>query len=439
MPQNDEHDVTNGRFEEELGAVLRRTGDGFAAEDSRELVAGGLARGRRRLLRRRLAMVGGTLALAAIGVGGVYGGSVLGGGSGAGGGVGGGEGASVAAGPKPSAPPTDDPAAHDPGMAQIPVADLAAVLKANTPAGTWEIQDLGGKAPFVTGVYDDGKGKAGVSVGLNRARGDGEAGTGQVTCPDPTAVPYDDCTTERLADGSRLMIFQGYEYPDKRVETKAWRAVLLTKDGFLIDASEYNAATEKDSPISRENPPFDPAQLKALVTAEGWRPLLRQLPVPKRMPGSAASAGRPAGEPSAAEVQATLISLLPQGVDVVSKGGDGGYGYVVVDDGKGKSLVQINVQPRMTGIRTELFGGSDVTVEADGTRVKLEKRAGEKGGDGVLWWSADTLDVEDFRVVVSAFNSGTQHEAATRAEPALTTQQLKTIALSPKWRALTQK
>ncbi|MFE1500648.1 hypothetical protein ACFW89_37015, partial [Streptomyces albidoflavus] len=71
MPQN--ADPQHEGFEEELGAVLRRTGDGFAVDDRRELVAGGLQRGRRRLLRRRLAVTGGALALAAVGLGGVYG------------------------------------------------------------------------------------------------------------------------------------------------------------------------------------------------------------------------------------------------------------------------------------------------------------------------------------------------------------------------------
>ncbi|MCW7991173.1 hypothetical protein XF35_39695, partial [Streptomyces platensis subsp. clarensis] len=57
--QHDDHDLTHGRFEDELGAVLRATGEGFVAEDRRELATGGLARGRRRLLRRRVATVGG--------------------------------------------------------------------------------------------------------------------------------------------------------------------------------------------------------------------------------------------------------------------------------------------------------------------------------------------------------------------------------------------
>ncbi|MFI8963555.1 hypothetical protein ACIGO8_15750 [Streptomyces sp. NPDC053493] len=440
MPQHEEHEATNGRFEEELGAVLRRTGQGFAADDRRELVTGGLTRGRRRLLRRRVATVGGALALAAIGVGGVYGGSLLG----AGGGV---EQVSVA-GPKPSGGGQSaqsgqsgrNPKEGAPEEARIPVAELAAVLKANTPAGTWQIDGADGVGQAVTGVYDDGKGKAGVSVGLYRAGNTQESGVGQVTCPDKVAVPYDDCTSERLPGGGRLMVLQGYEYPDKRVETKNWRAVLLTKDGFVVDASEYNAAAEKDAEISRENPPFDPAQLKALVTAEGWRPLFKKLPVPVQLKPGASHVAPPPG-PSAAELQATLRSLLPkgQGLKVVDKGGQSDYGYLVVDDGKGRSLVQINVQPNMDDIRGELFTGSDVEVMPDDTRVKLTKQPGEKGGQGVVWWSADTLAADGFRVVVSAFNAGTQHEAATRAEPALTTEQLKAIALSPKWRALTGK
>lgn len=434
MPQHEEHDVTNGRFEEELGAVLRRTGDGFAAEDRRELATGGLARGRRRLLRRRLAVTGGAFALAAIGVGGVYGGSLLGGG-----GTTDDAGVSVAAGPKPSGGETGEKPGGKPGdEPRIPVASLAAVLKANTPAGTWEIQDPEGRGQSVTAVYDDGRGKAGVTVGLYRAEGAWSAD--QMSCPDRVAVPYDRCVAEKLPGGSRLLIVEGYEYPDKRVETKNWRALLQTKEGFIVDASEYNAAAEKDSLITRENPPFSATQLKTLVTAGGWRPLLEQLPPPQTKPGGSTT-DPGAHEPSGAAVQATLRSLLPknQGLRVVDKGGQGSYAYLVVDDGKGRSLVQINVQPGMTGIRGDVFGVPGVTTEADGTLVSLSERPGEKGGEGVVWWSADTLAPDDFRVVVSAFNSGTQHDAATRPEPALTTEQMKTIALSPKWRALTGK
>lgn len=122
---------------------------------------------------------------------------------------------------------------------------------------------------------------------------------------------------------------------------------------------------------------------------------------------------------------------------MVSKSDDGSgeYAYVVVDDGKGKSLVQINVQPNMSDVEDQLFGPGTQTLP-DGTKVVTRKEPGEKGGSGVVMWTADTIRTDGFRVVVSAFNSGSQETAATRATPALTLKQLRTIALSAKWRGL---
>ncbi|MFD3661988.1 hypothetical protein ACFWVF_15525 [Streptomyces sp. NPDC058659] len=432
MPQNE--GSPHEGFEEELGAILRSTGEGFSVDGRRELVAGGLTRGRRRLVRRRLAVTGGALALAAVGIGGVYGGSLLGPGGKA-------TAAGVAAAPKPTsdtALPTEPSQAEKRRQAQIPVKDIAAVIQANTPAGNWQFDNLDGAGHAALGIYDDGNGKAAVSVGLYRSGGDGEAGAGQVECPSKVHVDFDTCTTDRLPGGDRLMVIQGYEYPDRREETKNWRAVLLTKDGFLVDASEYNAAAQKGAAISRENPPFTAAQLKALVTSEDWRPLLRQLPTREQVEVSPGEAQRPA-EPRGEAVQATLRSLLPKGLKVTDKGGEGEYGFLVVDDGNGKSFVQINVQPNMKGAADSIFGSGDVTVLPDGRKVKLTQQPGEKGGSGVVMWTADTITHTGFRVVVSGFNTGAQHEPATRAEPALSIEQLKAIALSPKWQKLPMK
>lgn len=423
MPQN--VDPQYDGFEEELGAVLRRTGDGFAVDDRRELVAGGLKRGRRRLVRRRLAVTGGALALAAVGIGAVYGGSLLSP-------VGGSEQVSVA-GPKPTTDPAG-PEAGEPVMPQIPVEELAAVLKAHTPAGTWEIDNLGGTGQSVAGVYDDGQGKAGVTVGLFRAGDTTESGEGQVTCPSQADVPHDDCTSERLPDGARLMVFQGYEYPDRREETKQWRAVLLTKDGFLIDASAYNAASEKGAEISRENPPFSPAQMKALVTADAWNPLLKQLLTEPEMKKRGDAQLPPA--PSAPALRTTLRSLLPEGLTAADMDAPYGHAYLVVDDAEGRGLVTVSVQPSAEQLRGVLFGGADVTTLPDGRKVRTIKQPGEKGGAGVVRWTVDTITPEGFRVSVSAYNAKGQHEEATRAEPVLTTDQLRTIALSPLWKKL---
>lgn len=438
MPQNE--GSPHEGFEEELGAVLRSTGEGFSVDGRRELVAGGLTRGRRRLVRRRLAVTGGALALAAVGIGGVYGGSLLGP-----------TGKATAAGTATAPTPTGGAAeATEPSQAekrrqaqmpqaQIAVKDIAAVIEDNTPAGQWQFDNLDGKGQSALGIYDDGNGKAAVSVGLYRsAGGDGEAGAGQVECPSRVHVEFDKCTSATLPGGDRLMVIQGYEYPDKREETKNWRAVLLTKDGFLIDASEYNAAAQKGAAISRENPPFTATQLKALVTAEAWRPLLRQLTKDPKAE-AVQEAHQPPAQPVGAVVQTTLRSLLPKGLTVADKGGDGEYAFVVVDDGKGKSLVEINVQTNMGDVAGDLFGSGNVTTLPDGRKVKLTQQPGEKGGAGVVWWNVDTMTPEGFRVVVSAFNAGTQREAATRPEPALTMEQLKTIALSPKWEKLPRK
>ncbi|WP_030749363.1 hypothetical protein [Streptomyces griseus] len=436
MSTNEHHDP-DAEFAGELGPALRATGEGFAVDGRPALVSGGLARGRRRLLRRRLAVTGGALALAAIGAGGVYAGTAVTPDQPAK--------ASVAAPaeqrtkPEQAGKPTAD--TLKPGEAQIPLSALADVVKANTPAGQWRFDGLEGKGQGIGGVYDDGKGEAAFGVFLSRAGRGAEAGADMVVCPSKAYVPYDDCTEERLGDGSRLMVLQGYEYPDKREETKNWRATLLTKDGFLIDVNEYNAPAEKGAEISRATPPFSAAQLKTLVTAEGWRPLLKQIPkLPA--PGAPAEAGkpgtvrRPVPEVEGDAVLTTLTGLVPGGLQVVDKGGEGQFAYAVVDDGKGKSLVQVNVQYGMGDVADDLFGSGDVTTLPDGRKVKLTRQPGEKGGAGVVWWTADTLRKDGFRVVVSAFNTGAQHEAATRPEPALTMEQLKALALDPKWAKL---
>ncbi|MFE4655494.1 hypothetical protein ACFRFJ_02210 [Streptomyces hydrogenans] len=434
MSQHEHHDPEGG-FADELGSALRSTGESFGLDGRPELVSGGLARGRRRLLRRRLAVTGGALALAGIGIGGVYAGSVLTPGKSA-------EKASVAA-PKPHGSPTAAPTAEPsgeaaadslkPGMAEIPLSQIADVLKANTPAGQWRFDGLDGTGQALGGVYDDGRGEAAVGISLSRAGRGPDAGLDMVTCPEQAYVPYDRCVEGRTADGSRVMVIEGYEYPDKREETKSWRAVLLTKDGFLVDASEYNAPAEKGGTITREDPPFTATQLKKLVAAEAWRPLLRQIPPLPTAPAQPGNAPKAPPRITGNGVQNTLRALLPKGLTVTDKGGEGEFAFVVVDDGKGKSLVQVNVQYGMGGASGDLFGSGDVTTLPDGRKVKLTQQPGEKGGEGVVWWTADTMTRAGFRVVVSAFNTGAQHEAATRAEPALTMEQLKTIALDPKW------
>ncbi|MFE6688542.1 hypothetical protein ACFVFQ_18985 [Streptomyces sp. NPDC057743] len=156
-----------------------------------------------------------------------------------------------------------------------------------------------------------------------------------------------------------------------------------------------NAAAEKGAPVSRAEPPLSPAQLKTLAAAQEWRRVTDTLPG-----GPRARADKPAAPP----LSARLSDLLPKGLDVVgrSDGRDAEYGHVVVDDGKGRSLVEINVQPDMRDVAGDLFHPGDEAL-ADGTRV-----------------------------VISAFNAATPNGTPTRTTPTLTLHQLRTIALNSK-------
>ncbi|MFB6614153.1 hypothetical protein ACFCV9_08035 [Streptomyces sp. NPDC056367] len=419
-------------FEDDLGEALRRAGDGFTT-DRHALVDAGERRGRRLVARRRAGVIGGSvLSLALIGTAGAYAGGLLGAG-----GSGGADRVDVAAPPTRAAGQSGQGGAWDRkpvgGSGAVTAEQLVEVFRGLLPGGKLTGTTARGTedAPYVQGVYDDGAGKAAVAVGLSRVDPHGSNARQLTDCGDKNLRSYDDCEAEQLADGSRLLVEQGYEYPDRRVDTKLWRAVLVTPQGFQVEASEWNAPAEKGAAVSRPKPPLDPDRLKALVTSDKWHPALNDLPAaePERAPQAPPATGRP-------DAGTVLLSLIRQyGISVVSKGGEGEYAYAVLTDGKGNSLVQVNAQANMGGLLAGHMSGADVTTLPDGTKVKVEEKPGEKGGAGVVWWSVDTLRPDGFRVVVSGFNTGNQDKPATRKTPLLTMDQLKELALSPMWTA----
>ncbi|WP_243860059.1 hypothetical protein [Streptomyces sp. BK208] len=153
---------------------------------------------------------------------------------------------------------------------------------------------------------------------------------------------------------------------------------------------------------------------------------------PKRSRSAAPRTERP--EVSGKSVGDTLAALLPEKLDVVARGGqESEYAYVVVDDGRGRSPVRINVQYVMVDAAGKLY--ADGETLPDGTRVATRQGPGEKAGSGVVMWTVDTLrpGAEGFRVVVSAFDTGDQNADATRDAPAPAMEQLRKIALSEEW------
>ncbi|WNZ08963.1 hypothetical protein [Streptomyces sp. 11x1] len=433
MPQ-EQHEVP---FEGRLGDALRRVGGDFET-DHQALVGAGAERGRRLLFRRRAAMLGGVAGIALVGVGG----ALLLPGAGDGGGK-----QSVAAGRSTEAGVRDDDGA-------VPGTEIVRRLKEMLPDGKIRGESARGTSadgpPYAQVVYDDGRGAAAVQLVLGRIEADSEEARRLTDCPDRTLVAYDSCEESTLPGGARLMLFQGYEYPDRRVDTKNWYAQLVDPAGYEVSVMEWNAEAQKDAPVTRPEPPLSLAALKRIVRDPGWRAVADAITEKPEEAGPQEDQGEkeesstvpPGGgslDAPVVEGQAihkTLVSLLPGGVDIVGEDSQvSDFAYVVLDDGEGRSLVQINVQPGMADLADSLFG-ADAGTLPDGTKVVERKQPGEKGGEEVVMWTVDTLRTDGLRVVVSAFNSGAQHTAATRETPALTMAQLREIAVSERWKSL---
>ncbi|MFQ3560128.1 hypothetical protein QZN11_25465 [Streptomyces gramineus] len=418
MP-SDRQNTERPDFERRLSGALHETGAAFDADRS-ALVAAGTARGRRLRRGRRAAVLGSVAGVALVGVGGAL---VV-----ADGGSSDRSPASVTGTPTPSGASSPAPVTAD---------RMISTLEALLPAGRFSKAEGRGVdrneplvAPYAQVVYDDGHGAAAVSVTMNRVAPGGYDARQAVRCPDKVYTPYDSCVTSRLPDSSVVTVVKGYEYPDRRVDTKLWTASLVTPDGHHVSVSEWNAAAEKDAPVSRDRPPLSAGQLRTLAAAREWRGVVDAIPKDPRQ-----TQEPPIAQDDGTALRHTLTSLLPAGLKVVAHGADDDsqFTYLVVDDGRGRSLVQINVQPDMSDVAGQLFGAGSETLP-DGTLVAARKAPGEKGGDGVVMWTVDTLRTDGFRVVISAFNSGSQETAATRTAPALTLKQLRGIALSPQWR-----
>ncbi|SPF02182.1 hypothetical protein [Streptomyces sp. MA5143a] len=404
-------------FEGRIGDALRRAGDSFVA-DGQALVGGGAAHGRRLLFRRRAAVLGGVAGIALVGVGGAL---LLPGGGG------GPDGTSTVA--ASDAPRDDD--------GKVSGADLVRTLKRLMPKGEFsDAQSRGTGAkegPYARVVYDDGKGAAAVQVALSRLDPRGDEALHATQCPDTNQGNIGDCSSNELADGSTLMVHRGYTFSDRGEDTKLWRASLVTPQGYSVTVSEWNATLEKGTPVTRKAPPLPRSELAEIATNPYWIKAIEAMPDDRAEPSPSTDPSPRSVEPPLVggdAIRATLVGLVPKGLEVVLDGtARTDFAYVVLDDGKGRSLVQANVQ---LGGPTSLFG-PDAETLPDGTKVVTRQGPGEKGGKGVVMWTVDTLRPDGTRVTVSAFNSGAQHTAATRDNPALTMAQLKAVATSDEW------
>ncbi|MEU5971780.1 hypothetical protein [Streptomyces globisporus] len=195
-----------------------------------------------------------------------------------------------------------------------------------------------------------------------------------------------------------------------------------------------SATPEEAATVAPSDAPTDGATATATPTAGTGT----GEPSPDPTSRGTHDAGEPAPPLDHTLLMPTFRALLPEGLtvtDVTDSGGE--FASVVVNDGKGRSLVQINVQQDMRDVAHQLYG--DATTLPDGTLLATSKKPGEKGGAGVVMWTAGSMRPDGMRVVVSAFNSGEQSSAATRKAPALTMDQLTALVISPEWPKLQQR
>jgi hypothetical protein len=115
-------------------------------------------------------------------------------------------------------------------------------------------------------VFDDGHGAAQMDVALTWKGSQPHDAIPQGCTASPT------CTV--LPDGTTIATAQGLEYPadpSHRDNSTEWAVTVYHPSvGLEITISEWNAPTEKDSPISRLTPPFSLAELTTIATSPSW-------------------------------------------------------------------------------------------------------------------------------------------------------------------------
>ncbi|MFE4517143.1 hypothetical protein ACFRMQ_23455 [Kitasatospora sp. NPDC056783] len=420
------------KFEDDLLYALTRTGEGFRTERA-DLVAGGYRLGRRRWRRRSAAaVVGGAAALALVGTGAVYltspGAKGTGTVSAAAAPVAKGTGTvSAAAAPVATADGTAAAAATPTSVkstAPAPVSDdeVLATFRALLPKG--EITEAKGHGTenerqdsyaSASVVFDDGHGKSLIQLNIQKNRPKQVQPPG---CPsDLKASRVDACTDTVLADGSKLLLFQGYEYADGRADTKEWLATLTGPDGRSVSVSEWNSPQEKGAPDSRPNPPLTPDQLKAVVTDKSWDRVVAAIPY-EGVDTDAVDPGL-----SLADREAVLTGLLPQGVTVTGRFGNPLMATFELAQGQATGSLVVRVE--------NLAQGGDLLTE----RSFKEADSLPDGSRITVGGSPDGKDKPFTVNVLRPDGTSVLAYQVSGGRPLLTPEQVKAIAVSPAWKS----
>ncbi|MFE5326904.1 hypothetical protein ACFRCG_11000 [Embleya sp. NPDC056575] len=297
--------------------------------------------------------------------------------------------------------------------------------------------------PFAQLVYTDSGGSTGVRVMLARPAPDSP----ESRIADCGAVdgrrPYDECTTRRQPDGSKLSVAKTVNGMSGAPGQRHWRVVLDRPDGGRVSLDAFSGGARDqwtgDNPdgvgVGRD-PRLTLDQLTGIATDARWVRGIDALPTPDR------------------RMLGVLQSVLPAGTDVTAKGESGQGATVVIRDGKG--LTNLSASVRMTagplescaGIadcRTKTLPDGSTTFAArqpvgngppefvqwrvairhpDGRTVQVD--AGNTAGPGLVLINSD-----DYPGLV--FQGSFSKNKPSRVEPALTLDQLEAMAADPRW------
>ena len=269
-------------------------------------------------------------------------------------------------------------------------------------------------------VYDDGYGAASLSMDFSRVS---KSKLPTCTTGGKSSTVLS-CNESVLPNGSTVMAlketFGG--------SVLLWSVWLINRNGDRVEIQETNSATGMpNSKISRATPPLSTEQLSAIVADSAWSPVFTALHAP---------AGSD-GQPTPAQVSAITKQLQPAGVEFVATVNSKQEGTatvrvnrhgVVSNDLIGTSL-SITVQRWPGQARSEAWPGAfdSATHLADGTVMTTDQAA---PASSLRQWRVTMLKPDGTLV---ALVEQTTAQVGTTAHPALSMDELKTIALSPLW------
>ncbi|MFI1469575.1 hypothetical protein [Streptomyces wuyuanensis] len=387
-------------IEDELGKVLQDTGGMFTA-DRRALVEGGMARGRRRVARRRAGTVtGSALGVALLTTGAVF---------------------LTATGGSPA-----DTASRTPvpsgayGHFEITAEEIGNILEngmnqTGISVDRPQVESRGSTGPADAAtasiVFGDGFGEAKVTLSVTRVDPSNTEVRRLLVCPDKKGSPYEECTNQ---PGDRAV--KGYTEAGKAGGVHKWDVTTLSPNGYLIEVGTQNVQVSgAQSPVGR-NPRMNPGKLRHLA-------MFVDGSLARDGEPNAFGAVEPGTDPEPSDMLPALKYLLPERLNVYSEGASVAEGHVVLSDRTG-DLTYVEAV-RMS---SDFTGGE---VLPDGTKVVMRQLPGRE--PGVVELRVDVLRVNGMEISVGAYNAPSPKSAKRGAKPMVTMEELRAIALSRTW------